>query len=143
MMLNSATRMVLMILLLFATTGVGVTQEKEHAKTPSGPKPLVSGEEVFESYCAACHGTDARGRGPAASALKVPPPDLTMLSKRNKGTFPVDYVTATLLNGAKAPAHGSAEMPVWGPIFEGVNVQGHTTLRISNLVHYLQSLQMK
>ena len=62
---------------------------------------------------------------------------------RNKGTFPVDYVTATLLSGAKAPAHGNAKMPVWGPIFEGINVQGHVRLRVSNLTRYLESLQAK
>ena len=65
------------------------------------------------------------------------------LSKRNKGKFPTDYVTALLLRGANAPAHGNAEMPVWGPIFAGIDVQSHDILRISNLTHYLESLQAK
>ena len=138
--------LVLLIVLLFATFVIGITQgqqQKKISKTSGESKALISGEEMFKSYCASCHGKDARGGGPAASALKVPPPDLTTLSIRNKGKFPVDYVTATLLSGAKAPAHGNAEMPVWGPIFEGINVQGHATLRISNLTHYLESVQTK
>jgi mono/diheme cytochrome c family protein len=74
-------------------------------------KPM-SGAEIFKWYCAACHGKQGKGNGPAASELKVAPPDLTTLSKRNRGKFPADYVRNVLLNGAKAPAHGRAEMPV-------------------------------
>jgi len=147
MMFHSATRRVaLLIVLLFTTVTIGVTQgqqEKKTSKASGEPKSPMSGEEMFKSYCAACHGKDARGGGPAASALKVPPPDLTTLSIRNKGKFPTDYVTAVLLRGANAPAHGNAEMPVWGPIFAGINVQGHEVLRINNLTHYLESLQSK
>jgi mono/diheme cytochrome c family protein len=36
---------------------------------------------MFKEYCASCHGADAKGHGPAVRALKVAPPDLTMLSK--------------------------------------------------------------
>jgi mono/diheme cytochrome c family protein len=133
-------RYVPLVVLLFTTVHIGITQGQQQKKVSKAP---MSGEEMFKSYCASCHGKDARGGGPAASALKVAPPDLTTLLMRNEGKFPVDYVTATLLNGAKAPAHGNAEMPVWGPIFEGINVQGKATLRISNLIHYLESLQRK
>jgi len=147
MMFQSATRrFFLLIVLLFATVTIGITQgqqQKKISKASGEPKAPISGEEMFKSYCASCHGKDVKGGGPAAPALKVPPPDLTTLSIRNNGKFPVDYVTATLLSGAKAPAHGNAEMPVWGPIFAGINVQGHTTLRISNLTQYLESIQMK
>ena len=139
-------RYVPLVVLLFTTVHIGITQgqqQKKVSKAPGEPTAPMSGEEMFKSYCAACHGKDARGDGPAASALKVAPPDPTTLSMRNEGKFPVDYFTATLLNGAKAPAHGNAEMPVWGPIFEGINVQGKATLRIGNLIHYLESLQRK
>ena len=48
----------------------------------------ASGKEMYESYCAVCHGTDGKGNGPAASALKTPSTDLTTLSKNNGGKYP-------------------------------------------------------
>jgi hypothetical protein len=42
-------------------------------------------------------------------------------------------------------AHGSKEMPVWGPVF--LHLSGHDTaamqLRVRNLVKYIQSMQQK
>jgi hypothetical protein len=55
--------------------------------------------------------------------LKVPPADLTTISQRNRGAFPADSVTA-FVTGKKrlsTPAHGSSDMPVWGPIFKGLD----------------------
>ena len=46
------------------------------------------GKLEFETHCASCHGTDAKGKGPFVSNLKVAPPDLTLLAKRNAGGFP-------------------------------------------------------
>jgi mono/diheme cytochrome c family protein len=103
----------------------------------------MSGQDIFKWYCAACHGKNAKGNGPAASELKVPPPDLTTLAKRNKGKFPADYVTRILMNGAKAPAHGTADMPTWGPLFAELNAKGRVTVEIDNVVRYLESLQQK
>ena len=102
----------------------------------------MSGADIFKWYCAACHGKNGKGNGPATSDLKVPPPDLTALSKRNKGKFPTEYVTRTLVNGAKS-IHGSSEMPVWGPLFSELNAKGRVTVEVSNVVHYLESLQEK
>ena len=41
----------------------------------------TSGKEMFTEYCAPCHGVDGKGNGPAASAMKIPPTDLTQLAK--------------------------------------------------------------
>jgi mono/diheme cytochrome c family protein len=103
----------------------------------------VSGEYIFKWYCAACHGKNAKGNGPAASELKVPPPDLTTLTKRNKGKFPADYVTRVLVSGPKPAAHGTADMPTWGPLFEELNAKGHVTVEINRVVQYLESIQEK
>ena len=102
----------------------------------------MSGADIFKWYCAACHGKNAKGNGPAASELKVPSPDLTTLAKRNKGKFPADYVTRVLVNGPK-PAHGTPEMPLWGPLFSELNAKGRVTVEINSVVHYLESLQEK
>jgi mono/diheme cytochrome c family protein len=105
----------------------------------------ASGKEMYTSYCAVCHGTDGKGGGPAASALKVPPADLTMLSKNNGGKYPALKVAATIRGGPSTPAHGSKEMPVWGPLFWGMS-NGHEAevqQRVTNLTRYIESLQAK
>lgn len=95
-------------------------------------------------YCASCHGIDAKGGGPAASALKTPPTDLTRLAKGNGGKFPQEYVAGVVRFGKPISAHGSADMPVWGPIFSMVDFnEVAIRKRIHNLCDYLASLQEK
>ncbi|MGA2219570.1 MAG: c-type cytochrome [Terracidiphilus sp.] len=105
----------------------------------------TNGKQMYTNYCAPCHGTDARGRGPVASALRTPPTDLTLLTKLNHGKFPDTHIVSVLEIGADAPAHGSADMPVWGPILGKMNVSNpqDRLLRISNLSRYLESIQAK
>jgi mono/diheme cytochrome c family protein len=105
--------------------------------------PPMSGADIFKWYCAACHGKTGKGDGPAASEFKVRPPDLTLLSKRNKGKFPGDYVTSVLRNGPKPSAHGTAEMPTWGPLFAELNAKGRVTVEIEAVVRYLEGMQQK
>ncbi len=105
----------------------------------------TSGKQMFTSYCAPCHGVDGKGNGPAASALKVQPTDLTGICKKNHGRFPDTHITTVLQFGAEIPAHGSAEMPVWGPILGKMNPSNaqDKELRISNLSHFLESIQAR
>jgi mono/diheme cytochrome c family protein len=105
----------------------------------------ASGAEMFKAYCASCHGEDAKGAGPAASALNKPLPDLTTIGKRNGGKFPFDRVMQIIRDNGKIPAHGSAEMPVWGPVFLAVSHNQASTVlqRESNIAHYIESLQAK
>jgi len=119
-------------------------QTKEVKKAPVPVTSAASGSEMFNSYCAACHGKDGKGNGPAATALKVPPANLTLLSKKNNGKFPADHISAVLQNGLTA-AHGSTDMPIWGPLFTHVSGgdNGVVQLRIANLVHYLETMQAK
>jgi len=72
------------------------------------------GKWEFQSSCASCHGTDGKGKGPVAEQLKVPPPDLTMLAKKNNGVFPTNDVYQTISGLQRMAAHGSHEMPIWG-----------------------------
>ena len=102
-----------------------------------------SGQEVFQSYCATCHGTAGKGDGPVASTLKKAPADLTRLAQRNNGKFPAAHV-AEILRNVDQPAHGSNVMPVWGPLLLSVSHnQGEFELRINNIVTYIGSLQAK
>ncbi len=104
-----------------------------------------SGKEMFMSYCASCHGKDAKGDGPASTALKQLPANLTQLTKLNGGKYPNDKVTSVLRGQAHLMAHGDQEMPVWGPVFWKMS-QGReeiVQMRIANLNRYLESIQEK
>ena len=57
--------------------------EVKHAPVPV--TSARSGKEMFQAYCASCHGADAKGDGPAAAALKSKPANLTELAKNNGG----------------------------------------------------------
>ena len=107
----------------------------------------TSGKEMFVEYCAPCHGVDGKGNGPVAAALKQQPTDLTTLTRNNGGMFPTAHIQSVLRSGTANPAHGSAEMPVWGPVFSKMNItnteQNEMDLRISNLSRYLRTLQVK
>jgi mono/diheme cytochrome c family protein len=110
--------------------------------------PLVisstSGRDLFEFYCATCHGRDGTGGGPVAPALKGPLPDLTTIAMRNGGTFPKQRIESLVTGDQDRPvtAHGSKDMPVWGPIFRALD-PGDTLnrIRIANIVAHLESMQ--
>ena len=78
------------------------------------------GKSEFQSSCASCHGTEGKGKGPVSELLKVPPPDLTILAKKNNGVFPTNAVYETIYGSKTIPAHGTREMPIWGYRFNPV-----------------------
>jgi len=135
------------VAMLLAGAWVSAGQEaksgvKHEMAAPTSPS---SGKEMFMSYCASCHGKNAKGDGPAARALSQAPADLTTLAKRNAGKYPSDKVTSVLRGQSPLMAHGDQEMPVWGPVFWKMS-QGHeelVQLRIANLNQYIESLQEK
>ena len=106
--------------------------------------PSLEGADLFRSYCASCHGADARGAGPAAAALSAKVPDLTAISKRNGGVFPTKRIERVISGDDAMIAHGSRDMPIWGPIFHQVERDhdfGHVRLR--NVTKYIESIQQQ
>jgi mono/diheme cytochrome c family protein len=105
----------------------------------------ASGHQMYMAYCASCHGKEGKGDGPVAAALKTPPADLATLSARNGGKFPELRVTSAIKGDPALPAHGSAEMPVWGTVFQKMSQgnAGQVQMRIANLVAYVRSIQAK
>jgi mono/diheme cytochrome c family protein len=136
----------LMVTAAFAlVAGAQEAPKKTIEAVPMKHTSPASGKEMYMSYCAVCHGTDGKGGGPAADALKTPPSDLTVLAKKNGGKYPALKVASAIRGDEKIPAHGSPEMPVWGRLFRSVS-QGHDTevdQRIANLTKYIESLQAK
>ena len=148
----SITKLILIFPVLIVSASMIAAQGQAQDQTkktiqhvPVKPTSPASGKEMYTSYCAVCHGTDGKGGGPAASALKTPPADLTMLSKNNNGKFPALKVTSTLRGTSDLPAHGSKEMPVWGPLLRSMSGghEGEVQQRLANLTHYVESLQAK
>jgi len=113
-------------------------------KVPAKPTAAMSGKDLFRQYCAVCHGQDAKGSGPAAGALKTNPTDLTQISRRNNGKFPEQKILATFRGESGVPAHGSAEMPIWGPIFTNMTPNLHEGQdRVYALLNYMEEIQAK
>lgn len=107
-------------------------------------KPVNAGDAkaMFGTYCAPCHGTDAKGTGPAAKALVKAPADLTKIAARNNGTFPDVKVTRYIQGLDEVSAHGSRDMPMWGSLFRELNADT-ALIRVQGLNDYIKSLQVK
>jgi mono/diheme cytochrome c family protein len=113
---------------------------------PVRTTPASSGQEMYSHYCAACHGAEGRGNGPAVKGLNAHPTNLTMLAATNSGKFPANSVVTVLRYGTESPEHTSNGMPVWGPVFRSMNSSNPTSeemQRISNLTRYLDTLQVR
>ena len=127
---------------------VAVTAGAQHStadKPQSLLTPSLVGGDNFKSYCAPCHGRDGTGAGPVASALKARPADLTRLAQRAGGIFPAARVEAFVTNGGpEVAAHGSSDMPIWGPTFMALEPSDtRVKVRIANLVRYIETLQAR
>ncbi|MEI6668873.1 MAG: c-type cytochrome [Acidobacteriota bacterium] len=127
-----------------------VAAQQPPAKTPvitkeaAQPIRSVNGSDVYKEYCAVCHGTDGKGKGPAAVALKGTMPDLTLLAKNAKGASPtVAIETAITGKGKLIAAHGTADMPMWGAVFNSMYGEGGARARLTNLIAYIETLQAK
>jgi mono/diheme cytochrome c family protein len=116
------------------------------ATVPIQPTSVSSGPQMYTNYCASCHGANATGDGPAAPVLKFPPTDLTALSKNNGGVFPSAHIATVLQFGVETPAHGSADMPIWGDLLLSLHSSNSNPdvlvhQRIANLTDYLKTIQ--
>jgi mono/diheme cytochrome c family protein len=119
------------------------SQDRQIKYVPVKPTSPASGQVMYTAYCAVCHGKDGKGNGPAAETLRVPPPDLTILARKNDNSYPSDRVRSAIAGDVRLPTHGTKEMPGWGELFWGMS-QGHSSevqLRISNLDKHIESLQ--
>lgn len=105
----------------------------------------LEGPALYKAYCAVCHGNDARGGGPMAMSLRVPPRDLTRIGTRNGGVYPLARVERIISGEEQIPGgHGTRSMPVWGPIFSQIAWdQDLGRLRIHNLAVYIGRLQAR
>ncbi|PSK81827.1 cytochrome c [Limimaricola soesokkakensis] len=132
-------------LLPFVLLIAGTTQAQE----VEDPLSIEAGHDLYMVFCQSCHGPEARGDGPFAEVLKRVPPDLTRLSERNGGSFPVARATRQIDGRDPLLGHGG-EMPVFGPVFDTdfgtLSTQSGqpvlTSQSITDLIHWLESIQV-
>lgn len=129
-----------------ALSGISQQPTPKVNTVPIQQTPADSGQKMFTSYCAACHGINGTGNGPAAQALKTPPANLTLLSQKNQGVFPSKHVASVLQFGVENPAHGTAVMPIWGNLMLTLYPSNQDSAalvnqRIFTLTEYLKKIQ--
>lgn len=106
----------------------------------------LTGDSLFKTYCATCHGPSAKGDGPLADHLRFRPPDLTLFAKRNGGKFAANEVERIIDGRAPVKGHGGADMPIWGDAFKGSHEgynEAAVKARIKALTEFLEGLQVK
>src|SRR5689334_9399834 len=120
---------------LLAASFVMAAETPKIKRVPAHPTSSIAGQDLFREYCAVCHGSDAKGTGPAAAALKIKPADLTQINQKSGGKYPEVRIQRVITGDDEVQAHGSRDMPVWGQIFR--HMSSNTDLgsvRIYNLV---------
>ncbi len=109
-------------------------------------KPTPTGDEDFAAYCASCHGVEGKGDGAVVATLAKRPADLTQLSAKNGGKFPMTRVMSKIYGYADPTA--AEMMPGFGDLLEGETVlfdsgdgiATPTPLRLVQLAQHVQGL---
>ena len=143
-----------LLLILFVAAGLpGTARAQDNTDltlTPGGR--VVSGGDEYRKFCAQCHGLTGKGDGPVASELKKSPADLTLLAKKNNGTFPYQHVFDTISGKDVIKSHGTRDMPMWSLELAMPRHGGGGTIRrsqyqvdqeIKRITDYIKSIQQQ
>ncbi len=135
----------LSVLCLAALVPASVPEAQiESAEDEAVMKRIARGRVSFRLYCRSCHGDQGKGDGSVADLLKIPPADLTMISSRRGGDFPVDEVHRIIDGRQGVRGHGASDMPIWGDAFTVVAETKDEAViaeKITQLVYFLRSIQ--
>ena len=141
---NSAAAPIWKIAAFAATLMVGLATLADGEEERTRKAMLAIGSEEFQESCAACHGTDASGRGELANKLLKPPKDLSRLAEQNGGTFPFWRVFDVIAGDTTIEGHDTSQMPLFSQRMRGREAAGvfpPAPLRVLALTHYLESIQ--
>ena len=122
----------------------GAVMACAEVEMPEAPE----GEAIFAENCALCHGAGGRGDGAIAAGLRPRPSDLTLISRRAGGAFPVSDVLSQIDGYERGPVAG-VDMPEFGALLEGDlvpvetgdGVMTPTPRPLAALLAYLESIQ--
>jgi mono/diheme cytochrome c family protein len=122
-----------------------VAQTAPPEKPTPPAKEATPGAALFKTYCASCHGPSAKGDGPLADQMRIQPPDLTQIARRNKGKWDGAKVARMIDGREPVKGHGGSDMPVWGDVFktsrDGYDEES-VKAKVRELMEYLESLQV-
>jgi mono/diheme cytochrome c family protein len=99
---------------------------------------------MYQQHCAACHGRNGKGDGPAASAMTTKPTDITVMQRRH-GAFFTAQLESAIRGTDPVVAHGVPGMMVWGALFRA-DAHGNEAVvdaRIEDLVAFVETIQQK
>ena len=132
-------------------SGFGPAESEEEGEQQALGFMAAKGRVTYRTYCASCHGRDARGDGNLAQYLTVEPADLTRIAERRGGDFPRDEIAATIDGRATGTkGHGTREMPVWGDVFQSPlsadagpteEPEERAQRKVAELVYFLETIQ--
>jgi mono/diheme cytochrome c family protein len=103
-------------------------------------RAVGQGRALYLTYCASCHGTDARGALTGTDHLRTP--DLTTIGARD-GRFVPAHVSMHI-DGRMDAGAGESEMPCWGAAFSRRGVvrdDGRAAVRVWTLTRYIAFVQ--
>jgi mono/diheme cytochrome c family protein len=106
----------------------------------------MSGKDLYQRFCASCHGAEGRGDGPVAASFKIEVPDLTLIAHRAGTAYPRERVARIIDGRYIIGAHGSRTMPVWGEDLGRLEIgnpeaERATRIIIDKLADYVGQLQ--
>lgn len=113
------------------------------------------GKREYDSNCVGCHGLTGKGDGPYMLVLaKKDPADLTTLTRKNNGVFPIQRVYEVIDGRQALQAHGPRDMPIWGLDYQGqaassfyldvpYDPEVYVRSRVLALVEYINRLQQR
>ena len=99
------------------------------------PAPAYEGRRLYVSYCQLCHGTDGKGDGPLAKAMKISPANLNTTVRSRSDTILTKIITGEgrqTITGRDRHNLLSEAMPEWKDVF--------TELQVKSLIAYLRFL---
>ena len=112
-------------------TLIGVSAPAAAANLPSA----YEGRRLYVSYCQLCHGTDGKGDGPLAKAMKISPANLNTTVRSRSDTILTKIITGEgrqTITGRDRHNLLSEAMPEWKDVF--------TELQVKSLIAYLRFL---
>ena len=93
---------------LFAAASTAPDEKaKSQQHDPGNLTQSLNGADIYRAHCASCHGLQGKGDGPVAAALTTKMPDLSTISQRSGGVFPVARVRKVISGDEVILGHGT------------------------------------